>query len=395
MKILVADDQRLWRQSLEDLLGRWGYEVHCARNGAEAWQALQADPSIALLMTDWVMPEIDGLELCRRARALKRERYLPVLLMTSREGREDLAAGLNAGADAFLRKPLEENELLAQIRVAERILHLEERLDSRIGELRRATQRLERDLEDAAAIQRSLLPIASPRLPGVQVAWHYEACKQLGGDMFNAFPLDAGHVGLYVLDVSGHGTSAALQSVGLSRVLNPFPQLGGILTRPSADGAGVSLASPHQVAHDLNQSFQILERSGQYFTFLYGVLELASRRFRFVRAGHPGPIVVSGGRARIHDEGGGIPIGVVDDARYSDEEIELRSGDSMLLFTDGVNETLDPEGAEFGMQRLLDTAARANGRIESTVESLRRALDEHRKTEPRRDDVTVVGLRVD
>ena len=168
---------------------------------------------------------------------------------------------------------------------------------------------------DAAAIQRSLLPEAPPQIPGLVFAWFYRACKQVGGDMFNVFRLSEDHVGVYVLDVSGHGTSAALHSVSLSQVLNPFPQQGGIMKRAGADGSPSTVTSPCEVAAELNRRFPLVAQSGQYFTFLYGILDLPTLRFCYVRAGHPGPIAVSRGRARFHDEGGGVPIGVVDDAR--------------------------------------------------------------------------------
>ena len=221
MKILVADDQALWRKCLSDLLGERGYEVVCAADGETAWRAIRNDPELAILVTDWVMPGATGPELCRRVRALARPRYLPIILLTSRAGRDDLAEGLEAGADAFLRKPFHEPELLAQLGVAERILRLEARLASQIERATRAMERIEADLSNAAAIQRSLLPDRPPDAPGIDLAWHYRACERLGGDLLHAFRLGPDHLGLYVLDVSGHGTSAALHSVGLSRVLCP------------------------------------------------------------------------------------------------------------------------------------------------------------------------------
>jgi sigma-B regulation protein RsbU (phosphoserine phosphatase) len=396
VKVLVADDSVLWRQRLGELLPAWGYAPICVDHGAQALAALQRDPEIAILLTDWVMPEMDGLELCRRVRRMERSRYLPIVLLTSRDGKGDLTEALNAGADAFVRKPFQEPELLAQIRVVERILRLEDRLDNQISVLRSAKDRLDRDLADAAAIQRSLLPEAPPEVPGTDFAWFYRACKQVGGDMFNVFRLGSDHVGVYVLDVSGHGTSAALHSVSLSRVLNPFPQQGGILMEGAGNGAPTRIAQPSQVAAELNRRFPLIEQSGQYFTLLYGILEVSSRRFRYVRAGHPAPVAVSGHSARSLDTGGGVPIGVTADAHYEDEESHLAPGDSLLLFSDGLDETRNDQGEEFGMERLLQTASRSvpNG-IRAAVEGLRLHVEEFRKLEPQRDDITIVGLSVE
>jgi sigma-B regulation protein RsbU (phosphoserine phosphatase) len=390
VKILVADDQALWRSCLSDALAQWGYEVACAEDGEQAWRAVREDPEVAILVTDWVMPGASGPDLCRRVRALQRRRYLPIILLTSRGEREDLAQALEAGADAFVRKPFHAPELLAQLHMAERILRLEEGLARQVERVTKAMQRIDSDLAHAAAIQRSLLPERPPPVPGIGFAWHYRACERLGGDMFDVFRLDAQHVGLYVLDVSGHGTSAALHSVGLSRVLRPASEQGGILMR---DGA---LRAPCEVAAELNRRFPLLEQSGQYLTLLYGILDLPSLRLRYVSAGHPGPLRVHRGVARLHDEGGGVPIGVAADASYSDQELALAPGDLLFLFTDGVHETVNARGEEFGIGRLLEAAGAAGPLgVARGLEALRLRLDEFREDAPPRDDVTLLGLGVE
>ena len=213
--------------------------------------------------------------------------------------------------------------------------------------------------------------------------------------MFNVLRLSEDHMGVYVLDVSGHGTSAALHSVSLSQVLNPFPRQGGIMKRARADGSPSAVTSPCEVAAELNRRFPLVAQSGQYFTFLYGILDLPTLRFCYVRAGHPGPIAVSRGRARSHDEGGGVPIGVVDDARYENDEIQLAPGDSLLLFTDGLSEARDERGEEFGLDRILEVVERSDTRdVRHSVEALHMNLTEFRKLEPQRDDITIVGLSV-
>lgn len=390
MKILVADDQALWRTCLTDALREWGYEVISAVDGEEAWRRICDDPEIAMLVTDWVMPRLSGPELCRRVRALERPRYLPILLLTSRAEQDALVSALEAGADAFLHKPFQGPELLAQIHVAERILRLEEGLACQIERVTRAMQRIDADLANAAAIQLSLLPKRSPEVPGLRFAWHHEACHRLGGDLFHVFRLDRDRVALYVLDVSGHGTAAALHSVSLSHALSPFPEQGGILVRD-----GVPLA-PREVAGELNRRFPPLEQSGQYLTLLYGILDLRTLCFRYARAGHPGPLRVHAGAASFHVEGGGIPIGVDREAVYRDDELRLEAGDLLLLFTDGVHETMSESSEEFGIDRLREAAgAAARLGAAGAVESLRARLDGFRKQEPQRDDVTLLAVEID
>ena len=394
MRVLIADDDRLQRSLLETLLSGWGYDVTCVDNGLRAWELLQGEARFSVLITDWVMPELDGVALCRKLRSEPRDPYLPVILISSREGSEDMIQALNSGADAFLKKPIEPGQLLAQIHVAERILKLEARLAEQVRELRVVNARLESGLTAASAVQSSLLPEVSPKIHGVDFEWSYEACESLGGDMFNIFRLDERRVGMYVLDVSGHGPSAALQSVTLSHVLTPFDQQGGILKRISGRSGRYEVTSPVEVARRLNREFPLIERSGQFFTFLYGILDVETRVVRYVKAGHPGPIVVSRDGVRCLEKGGGIPIGILPDAEYEEEQVELAPGDSLVFYTDGVLETLSTQREVFGLDRVIRSIAESGGGISERLRALRLNLAAFGRGEPRRDDVTFVGLEV-
>ncbi len=385
---------------VSDLLEQWGHEVVCAEDGAAAWQHLEDDPSFSLVVTDWVMPNLDGPELCRRIRTADRTPYLPVLLSTSLDQEDHLADGLDAGADAFLSKPISPGALAAQIRVVERILRLQEKLEARVRSLQEAHDCIERDLRAAAEVQMSHLPNTPPALPSVEFAWVYDACQTLGGDMFNVFRLDEKHVGVYILDVSGHGTSAALLSVSLSRALVPNPQQGGILKRELSEPPYYEIVSPAEVAAELNRRFQLILQSGHFCTFLYAVLDLESRELRYVSAGHPGPIRVEGDAAEAraeHDErAGGIPIGVLEDAEYEEEVMQLQPGAQVVLYTDGVNEAANPEGEQFGTQRILgilseNHTAKGHG-VEGSIQALRKGLIEFSKGKGQLDDITIVGI---
>jgi sigma-B regulation protein RsbU (phosphoserine phosphatase) len=393
MRILVAEDTAFWRMKIDEILTGRGHDVVFAADGMEAWHLLTGDDGIDLLVTDWEMPVANGIDLCRRLRNRPRTPYLPIILLTSREGKKDLAEGLNAGADAFVTKPINEAELLAQIGVAERILKLEQNLDAKVRDLTRAKRRLDRDLEAAAAIQRSLLPEECPNFPGLEFAWVYDSCEIVGGDMFNIFRLSEDEVGVYVLDVSGHGTSAALLSVGLSHVLMPFPEQGGILKQNPPGSSEPEVTPPCEVALELNRRYPLMEKSGQYLTFLYGIFDLSTLVFRYVRAGHPGPVQITDGGALSHDRGGGIPVGIAEDARYRDDAIVLSPGDALVLYTDGVTETLNDNEEEFGLDRLLKTLSGATGSgISQRLEVLRKRVEEFGKGRRLRDDVTMVGL---
>ena len=144
MRILIADDDTTSRTMLQAVLRKWGYEVSAAVDGAEAWERLQAADAPRLAVLDWMMPGMDGLRLCRKLRAQPRTDPLYLLLLTSRTDRQDIVLGLEAGADDFVAKPYDPEELHARIKVGQRILDLQDE--------RTARQRLQGVLEMAGAV---------------------------------------------------------------------------------------------------------------------------------------------------------------------------------------------------------------------------------------------------
>ena len=138
MKLLLAEDDPVSRRLLQAALGKWGYEVLVARDGTEAWQFLQAEPAPALLILDWLMPGMDGLEICRQARALPRFRSAYIILLTGRTSKEDVISGLEAGADDYVTKPFDPGELRARVSVGVRVAQLQLKLADRVHELEAA-----------------------------------------------------------------------------------------------------------------------------------------------------------------------------------------------------------------------------------------------------------------
>ena len=153
MRALVADDDRVTATLLARTLERWGLEVTIASDGHQAWERLQEDPGIGLAVLDWMMPGLDGPALCQRIRQDSARAHMHVILVTARNNREDVIAGIDAGADDYLTKPIDVEELRARVHVGIRVVTLQERLADRV-----------RELEDALANVkqlRGLLPICS------------------------------------------------------------------------------------------------------------------------------------------------------------------------------------------------------------------------------------------
>jgi DNA-binding response OmpR family regulator len=155
MKVLIADDDPISRKLLQSYLQKWGCEVTAAENGAEAWSSFQGD-EFPIVITDWMMPELDGVELVRRIRSGPRPGYVYVILLTAKGQKEDLVAGMDAGADDFLTKPFDRDELRVRLRAGERIVELEQQARAAAG-LVGAAPELERRLSEVADGLRGLL----------------------------------------------------------------------------------------------------------------------------------------------------------------------------------------------------------------------------------------------
>lgn len=147
MKILIIDDERTSLLILRRQLEKWGHEVVAASSGREGLDLLRHDGDISMLVTDWIMAGVDGLEVCREARRMHRKRFLPIMMLTALNDTQDLVQALNAGADAFLSKPINAAELQAELRVMERVLDLENRLAAQIRALEEARAEIQQMAE--------------------------------------------------------------------------------------------------------------------------------------------------------------------------------------------------------------------------------------------------------
>ena len=128
MKILIAEDDPVSRRLLEAFLSKWGYDVVVTCDGGEAWEVLDEADAPSLVVSDWMMPKVDGLELCRKIREMQRSHYTYFIILTAKERKEDVIQGLEAGADDFLIKPFHQEELKYRVQIGERIIKLEQRI---------------------------------------------------------------------------------------------------------------------------------------------------------------------------------------------------------------------------------------------------------------------------
>jgi phosphoserine phosphatase RsbU/P len=363
-KVLVVDDSKVQRRILASFLKRLGYEVIEAGSGREALEGGGLDEA-DLVVSDWMMPDMDGLELCRNVRA-REGRYVYFILLTSRSEKEEIAEGFEVGADDFLAKPVGLYELRARIAAGERILAMERELVHRnrvtqaaLRELRVLYDALDRDLIEARKLQQSLVRERRRSFAEGEVNLMLRPSGHVGGDLVGFYRIGAQGLGLFGIDVSGHGVASALLTARLAGYLtgdSPGPNValrydsrGQVVGRPVED-----------VATQLNRLMLEEVETGHYFTMILAHLDLASGKVAMAQAGHPSPMVQGGdGKVRLIGDGG-MPIGLLPDAVFEAREFTLMPGERLLIVSDGFGECPNARGDFLGDEGLIDMIERTH-----------------------------------
>ncbi len=349
-KAFVVDDSRLQRRILVASLRKWGLDVVEFENAEAAIDASRTDPP-DLVLSDWVMPGMSGLEFCKAFRSLKGDRYTYFILLTAKSDKQEVARGLDAGADDFLIKPLEADELRARIEAGARILGMQNELSEKnrviekaLEELRLAHDAIDKDLMQARKIQESLLPELTRAFGSSRVSLLLKPCGYIGGDLVGMFSPDENHIGFYSVDVSGHGITSAMMTARLGGYLSSAHIDQNIAMVPD-ENRGFTLLPPDEVASLLNS--RLFHDGGieEYFTMLYATVDLRTGQLSMVQAGHPYPLLLrSDGSAEFLGYGG-LPVGLLPDATFQRTETFLEPGDKLLLHSDGFTECKLADGS--------------------------------------------------
>jgi sigma-B regulation protein RsbU (phosphoserine phosphatase) len=352
LPILIIDDDPVIQLVLKKTLQEQGYEVMVARSGEEGIvQAQRFRP--ALIICDWLMSGIDGLEVCRQVKADATLASTFFILLTARTRVVDRIEGLDAGADEFLPKPIEINELKARVRAGLRLYQAAQDLQRLAEDLRTQKQRLETELAEAAEYVRSILP--APLTDSVAIDSLFLPSRQLGGDCFDYYWLDADSIAIYLLDVSGHGLGAALPSVSVQNLLR-WSTTGHHSSQPLP--TGTNLYQPDTVLKALNAIFQMSQQNQRYFTIWYGVYNRQNRQLAYASAGHPPAVLLSetapGKFEAKRLKTLGMPIGMFADSEFVGERCQVNVSSTLYVFSDGVYEIRQPDHKTWNLDGFID-----------------------------------------
>lgn len=377
-RILVIEDDLTTQLVIRRMLEEQGYSVATANDGVEGLaQAIQFQP--ALIICDWIMPRLDGLEVCRQVKGDPNLSTIFFILLTARGAVEDRVKGLDTGADEFLTKPVELAELRARVKAGLRLNQVYQALQDQ-------KRILEVELMEAAEYVRSLLPV--PMSGSVHIDSRFVPSRQLGGDCFDYYWLDPDYLAIYLLDVSGHGLGAALPSIS---VLN-------LLRSQSMDG--VNFYQPNHVLRALNEAFQMDDQNDKYFTIWYGVYNQAKRQLIYSSAGHPPALLITGSTpedvAIQRLKTISLPIGMMPDTKFVNQRCEIGPASTLYVFSDGIYEIMQPNGEVWGLDNFVDMLL--TNRIDISAQGLNYVLNYIKTLSPNEsldDDLSLLMVTFD
>lgn len=300
------------------------------------------------------MPCMTGLELCRAFRALPRNGYGYFILLTSKSDKEEVAEGLDAGADDFLIKPVNFEELRARLAAGDRIVGMQrelteknDQLTSTLDELKALYRALDNDLIEARKLQQSLVSDRNRDLGPAEVSLMLRSCGHVGGDLVGMFPAGEDRLGLYAIDVSGHGVSSALMTARLAGYLSAASPAQNVALIRSGDGSYLP-RPPAETVEILNNLVLEEMETEHYFTMLLADIQLRTGRVIMTQAGHPCPALQRTDGTVEMVGGGGLPVGLIGGAGYDEFEVAMMPGDRLLVHSDGLIECPSPEGQLLG-----------------------------------------------
>lgn len=369
--ILIVEDNPASLEIMQVRLEASDYRVITATDGEEGLAKAQSSlPDLILL--DVMMPKMDGLEVCRRLKNNDSLPFMPIIMVTAKTDTKDVIAGLEAGGDEYLTKPVDHGSLVARVKSMLRIKELHDTV------IAQSTQ-LENQLKTASKIQTLFWPELPTPEGGIRTWAVSHPASYVGGDFYDAIILPDKSVLAYVADVSGKGVPAALIMAAVSTKIRAEASLQQNL---------------NLILRAVNGSmYELASTEGYFATMLLLKYWPRMKKIEMIRAGHINPVLVSPTGVREISGLKGVSLGVMEEVEYELAELVLEPGESLLLFSDGVTEAENERVEQFGYQRLIDqlSTSKSFPHGEGLLESIR----EWRGQAVVNDDLTIFEIGCD
>ncbi|HXH49850.1 MAG TPA: SpoIIE family protein phosphatase [Terriglobia bacterium] len=379
-KILIVDDEPdlelLVRQKFRKHIRERKFEFSFAGNGQEALDKLDQDKEIDLVLSDINMPVMDGLTFLGRLEGI--ERLLKAVIVSAYGDMQNIRTAMNRGAFDFVTKPIDFDDLEITInKTIQAINHLKQ------AERERAQLiSIQQELTVAARIQLSILPRSFPPFPerrDFEIFAEILPAKEVGGDFYDFFLIDNDRLGIVIGDVSGKGVPAAILMA---------------VTRTLLHATALKKSSPNDCMDYVNDILVGQSDPSMFVTVFYGILNTRTGELEYCIAGHNPPYVFSAGSVRSLDVPPGRIMGVIPNSNYRTHQAQLRAGDTVLLYTDGVTEAINTSDSFFSEERLVEWFQRSGGLpVEEVVSGLVGEVQAFAGGHAQADDVTVLAIR--
>ena len=370
VRVLIADDQAHILEALQFLLRGRGFSTEAVTHPARVLRALETEHFDAVLMdlnySRGTVEGEEGLELVSRIRSL--DSLLPVVVMTAWSSVDLAVEAMRRGASDFVQKPWENHELIEK---------LQHQLSSARAQ-RKVQRQHDEELEEARRIQDSLLPKKLPSIPGYEIAAMTQPLRFVGGDYYNVARLGEHQTAVCIADIAGKGLPAALLMSSVQAALKPLMW---------------QKLAPRELCHRLNRILCDVTPVGKFISFFYAVLDSANHRLTYCNAGHNPPLLVRADGSTTELEAAGAVLGQFPQWSYEQSELQMQSGDKLLIFTDGLVEACNANDEFFGEQTLIDIAREnLNSSAEDLMATLIRAASQH-TAQHFQDDASLIVLK--
>ncbi len=381
-RVLIVDDEPMNIDVLEQELDGMALELISASNGKEALECL-ADSPVDMILLDLMMPVMDGFGVLEALAANDEWRDIPVVIISAADDLTNMIRGIEMGASDFLPKPFEPAILRARLNAGlekKRYRDLEQRY----------IKSLEREMEIGREIQAGFLPKHIPEVEGWKIQAYFKAAREVAGDFYDVFKVDTGKVGLLLGDVTDKGVGSAMY-MALYRTLLRSSMLADTF---SEDLEEVACSTPEacllQAVRLANRYIYTLHDSVMLATIFFGILNTETGELCYVNAGHDPPYVVRGSKILMQVGTTGPIVGAIEDAGYEIQTLHLEPGDTLVLYSDGIPDSLDETGERYGsdqFQKLLQAENRPPGKLFAELIS---SVDAHIGGADQFDDITLL-----
>ncbi len=383
VKILSVDDEMdlelLLTQYFRRKIRKGEYEFYFAHNGLEALTTLLKVKDIDIILSDINMPEMDGLTLLTKVNEMQNP-ALKCIMVSAYGDMGNIRQAMNNGAFDFATKPIDLDDLSVTIEKAIEQIEYIKKSQAEHTQL----ESLKTDLAVASEIQHAILPRIFPPFPEneceVDLAALMRAAKDVGGDFYDFFRIDKEHIGLVMADVSGKGIPAAI-FMAVSRTL--------------IRAIGLQGFSPEVCITKANDLLCCESAESMFVTVFYAIYNIYTGELEYCNGGHNSPFILrADGRLEQMPMSTNCLVGVIEGCSYTKEKMKINVGDTLLMYTDGVNEAFNVNLEEYGEARMEKILSTLNGKtcreiIDGQLEDVKRFAEGAEQS----DDITIMALK--